>query len=312
MLARLQHWSQTGAITPAQYDTIAPLVRKDRFSVVAELNALLYLGVLSFVAGVGWTIQTYFASLGDVAVLSTLSVLLSVCLYYCFSRALPFSAERVNSPTLVFDYVLYLSCLLFSLELGYVEFRLHLLEHDWDYYILISAILFFMLAYRFDNRFVLSLALSTLAGWFGLRFSRFGFIYTDSLRAYALIYGALVGPAGVVLWSRGLKRHFLETYLHVAANVLFLALFSGVLDRGSNWSYLVWLLAVAAAAIVGGVRFHRFAFVSYGAVYGYIGLSVQLMRGVSNDTVILAYVVISATAMIASMVLLARRLGRQA
>src|SRR5881296_1305420 len=115
ILSRLQQWKDAGIITSAQHDTISALVRKDRFSVFIELNALLYLGVLSFVAGIGWVIQTYFASLGDAAILSGLSLLLCLSFYYCFSRALPFSTAKVESPNLAFDYVLYLACLVFVL-----------------------------------------------------------------------------------------------------------------------------------------------------------------------------------------------------
>src|SRR5712671_4811522 len=104
-LNRLQNWRDSGAITNAQFDTIAAIVRKERFSIFVELNALLYLGVLSFVAGLGWTIQRYFTSLGDAAILGALSALLAGSLYYCFSRAPAWSNERVESPDMAFDYV---------------------------------------------------------------------------------------------------------------------------------------------------------------------------------------------------------------
>ena len=64
ILEYLERWNRTGAISGAQYDALAALVRKDRFSVFVELNTLLYVGVLAFVAGVGWTIQTYSAEPG--------------------------------------------------------------------------------------------------------------------------------------------------------------------------------------------------------------------------------------------------------
>jgi len=61
--------------------------------------------------------------------------------------------------------VLYLGSLIWSVELAYLETRFHLLSGQWDLYLLATAGLFFFLAYRFDNRFVLSLGLSSLAGW---------------------------------------------------------------------------------------------------------------------------------------------------
>src|SRR5260221_9641659 len=99
----------------------------------------------------------------------------------------------------MFDYVLYLGCVVFAIELGYLETRFTLLGDAWDAYVLLSAVVFFIAAYRFDNRFVLSLALSTLAAWFGIKLNRLGIRSSDSLRISALTYGALVAGVGAGL-----------------------------------------------------------------------------------------------------------------
>ena len=240
VLTRLEQWKSTGEISGAQCDVLSALVRNDRFSVFVELNTLLYLGVLSFVAGVGWMVATYSARLGDAAILSSLTLVFCWCLYYCFARALPYSHHRVEHPGLAFDYVLYLGCLVFAIDLGYLDARLHPFQHDWDNSLLLASAVFFALAYRFDNRFVLSLALSSLAGWFGVRVSRFGLVPGGSLRVYALAYGGVVAAAGTSLYFAGIKKHFLEAYLHIAANVLFMALLSGVGSRGRTDSFTCW------------------------------------------------------------------------
>ena len=171
ILARLKLWKEQGAISAEQQAHLASLSRQEPFSLSLELNFLLYAGVLAFVAGLGWTISTWSQQLGDVLVLSTLSILLTACFWYCFTRASAWSAEETPAPTPIFDYVLYLGCLVWCVELAYLENRFHLLSGQWDLYLLATALLFFFLAYRFDNRFVLSLALSSLAGWFGLTIS---------------------------------------------------------------------------------------------------------------------------------------------
>jgi hypothetical protein len=311
ILRDLDRWTSDGVISPAQHDAISAVVRKDRFSVFVELNTLLYLGVLSFVGGVGWTIQTHFARLGDAAILSALTLTFGVCLYYCFSRALPYSNGRVEHSGLAFDYVLYLGCLVFAIELGYVESQLHLLKEAWDNYLLLSAGLFFILAYRFDNRFVLSLALSTLGGWFSLRLSQFPDLGRPSVHTIGLVYGGLVAAAGTGLFKAGVKPHFLEAYLHVAANVMFLALLSAIFDHSTSGLYLVVLLGLGGAAIALGVRFKRFAFVVYGIVYGYVGISARLLREIDTFTGGLAYVAVSATLVIVSLVAIARQFGRE-
>src|SRR5690242_10141858 len=111
-LTRLERWKDSGIITGEQFDAIGRIVRRDRFSIFFELNALLYLGVVSIIAGVGWVIETYFANAGDAAIISSLSLLLFLSFYYCFKRSLPYSPALLESPNLAFDYVLYAGCLL--------------------------------------------------------------------------------------------------------------------------------------------------------------------------------------------------------
>jgi hypothetical protein len=233
------------------------------------------------------------------------------CLYYCFSRSLPYSHQSVESPTLVFDYVLYFGCLVLATELGYIENRFQFLKSDWDYYVLVTSVVFFVFAYRFDNRFVLSLALSTLAGWFGLKVSRFSFSYSESLRFWAHVYAGLTVVMGTMLYRNGIKRHFLETYLHIAANAIFIAEVSALSGRSSEFVYVPLLLAFSVGAILLGIRYRRFAFVVYGTVYGYIGLSIELLRSVSDTTVVLVYIVVTGIAVVVLISTLARQIGRE-
>src|SRR5438128_894308 len=78
---------------------------------------------------------------------------------------------------------------------------------------------------------LLSLGLSTLAAWFGVRFSYLGFFIAGSMREVALAYGAVAAGAGVWTHRLEIKRHFLDSYLQVAANAMLIALTSGAMDR---------------------------------------------------------------------------------
>src|SRR5277367_1859506 len=128
ILARLDQWKERGTISPDQYTLLAGLSRSDPFSLYLELNVLLYAGVLAFVAGLGWTITTWSHQLGDVLILATLSTLFIACFWYCFSRAPAWTPAEAPSPSLILDYVLYLGCLTWSLELTYLENRFHVLS----------------------------------------------------------------------------------------------------------------------------------------------------------------------------------------
>ena len=310
ILARLELWKEQGAISTEQHTHLASLSRGEPFSLWLELNLLLYAGVLAFVAGLGWTISTWSQQLGDVVVLAILSIILTASFWYCFSRATAWSAAETAAPTPIFDYVLYLGSLVWCVELAYLEKRFHLLSGQWDLYLLATALLFFFLAYRFDNRFVLSLALSSLAGWFGLTISHLPSHQDAAYRLYALVYCLVVSTVGTILERLKLKSHFFTTYLNVAANVLFWAILSGVLDSQDYGLWFVGLLIACAASLVWGLRRRQFAFVAYAAVYGYVGVSSMLLRNALDETFILFYFVITAIAMIVMLVQIARRFGR--
>src|SRR5271170_4777014 len=98
ILSRLEQWKQQGTISPEQYAHLAGLARREPFSLFIELNVLLYAGVLAFVAGLGWTVTTWSKQLGDVLVLTGLSVILAACFWYCFSRAAAWSPLETPSP----------------------------------------------------------------------------------------------------------------------------------------------------------------------------------------------------------------------
>lgn len=311
ILRRLEAWRDSGIISADQYQVLSALASGERFSVFLELNALLYLGVLSLAGGIGWTVQTYFTNLGDAAIILSLTAVLGASLYYCFSRAQPYSPAEVESPTMALDYVLYLGCVVLGIEFGYLEARFEILRAAWSYYLLLSAVVYLGLAYRFDNRLVLSLALSTLAGWFGVSLTRWGVASVDSLRMSAMAYGVVVAGIGAALHYAGLKKHFFETYLHLAATVLLASLLSGVFEARGWMLYLLALVALGGGVIAGGIRYRRFAFVAYGIVAIYVGISAKVLEALDDAFVGMLYGIVSGTMVLVLIVYTARRFGRE-
>ena len=309
ILARLEHWMEQGAISVEQHAQLASLSRGEPFSLFLELNVLLYAGVLAFVAGLGWTVTTWSRQLGEIVVLTILSTILAACFWYCFSLAPAWSPAETPAPSPVFDYVLYLGSLVWCVELAYLENRFHVLSGQWDLYLLATAGFFFFLAYRFDNRFVLSLALSSLAGWFGFTIAHWPSHQDAAYRQYALLYCLLVGIGGVLLQRRGLKPHFFGTYLNLVTNVLFWALLSGVFNRQGYGLWFLALLIACSASLAWGLSRRDFAFVAYSAVYGYVGVSSLFLRSFTGETAVYSYFVVTGVAMLVVLILIARRFG---
>ena len=119
-----------------------------------------------------------------------------------------------------------------SATLAFIETRFAIFQ-GWDTHLLVAALVFGALAYRFDNRFVLSLALSTLAGYLGLKIAIFDTLDNDRLRFAAVLYGAFLIGVGLLLNRQRIKAHFLDVYLQLGANAILLAAISGVLETGS-------------------------------------------------------------------------------
>lgn len=312
-LERLDAWRDAGVITTEQHASLTSLSRRDRFSLYVEIHALLYVGVVSMVAGVVWTFRESLAGLGHAAILSIFAALIGVSLYYCFTRAVPYASGEVEQPSIAVEYVLYFGCLMFSGMLAYLEVQMRVCG-GWDTHLLLASTVFGALAYRFDNRFVLSLALSTLAAYLGLTLNVFDTIdavTTHRLRVYAMGYALAVAGLGSALYSQGIKRHFLDVYLHVGANAFLLATLSGVPDAQFGLLYLALLLPLSVALIYLGMRFERFAFVAYGTLYGYAGLSARILDELRTVTVALFYLVVTGSMVVTALVVMARRFARK-
>ncbi len=309
-LERLAEWKAVDTVNQAQHDTLAALVRKERVSVYFELSVLLYLGGLSFVGGLGWTMRSYVANLGDAAILSTLSLIVAGAFYYAFAKVGPYANTEVESPTLALDYILYLGCLVLSSELAFIETRFHIFG-SWHHHLLLVSVVFGVLAYRFDNRFVLSLALSSLAGWLGIRVSGLDVLAADPLRATALVYGAFVAGLGTWLYRLGVKAHYHDVYLHLSALIVLSALASGIGEPGVGLSYFGALQSLCAAAIYLGIQHRKFAFVAYGILYAYGAVSYQFAEFLDDAAGLSFYGIISGILVLVALVSLARRFGRE-
>jgi len=85
-----------------------------------------------------------------------------------------------------------------------------------------------------------------------------------------------------------------------------------VFIRQGYGPWFLALLIACGASVAWGLTRRQFAFVAYAAVYGYVGVSSLFLRGVTDQTAVLFYLVVSGVAMLVALVLIGRRFGRQA
>ena len=89
------------------------------------------------------------------------------------------------------------------------------------------------------------------------------------------------------------------------------ALASGIGEPRLGLIYLGVLLSLCAAAITLGIRYRKFAFVTYGILYGYGAVSFKLLElpGRTRPRSFF-YGIVTGTAVLVALVVLARRFGR--
>lgn len=275
---RLDAAEREGLLAAPQARALRAAESGEPFSIRAEIRALMYVGVLFIAGGAAATVKAYFNAWGPLVIVGGLTAGTLACFAYVLHRGPGWSRERVDAPSAAVDYALFLGCLLLWADIGYVEAKWRLLAGDWQRHLLACAGFFLALAYRYDNRLVLSLGLSSLAAWLGLELQTFGLAFHDAHRAYALLFGLLCAGIGALARREGVKAHFLDVYLNFAAHFLGAALLSGVFTfkLGSYHAYV--LAAACGAGAVYAFRSRRFLYLAYAVLYGYVGATSLILR----------------------------------
>lgn len=308
ILDLLQKMYKDKRLSREQLNSLLDIHWKRLFSVHHELRFFLYAGILLIIAGLGFTIKQYFAQLGDIAIISTLTLCACAAFIYCFIKGNNYFKEEVTSSNLLFDYILFFGCTVYSMDIAYIETQFHVLGDLWNNYLLVSAALFLFLAYRFDNRLVLSLALSTLAAWFGFTLSGHRFSFQEYYRLYAITYSIIVFLGGGFLYLLSIKKHFFDIYLNFAVHFLCIALISGVAEYKIFSLYFPGLLLACAALAFYSVKVRKFIYMLYAVIYCYIGISIVIVNQIHRETFfIFTYFILTSVIVIGLIFMISRK-----
>ena len=298
--------SAKGLLDEAAARRLDELETRAHVPLARELHALLYLGALLILAGVGAVVRDHLNELGPATILAALGAGSAACLVYCFRAGRPFATGRVEAPNVAFDYILYLGVGLAGIFAGYLEWKWHLLGEWWDLYLFFAGLACLGLAYRFDNRLVLSAGLVNLAGWAGVRFSRWD-VPALGMRAAAFALGAALLCLGELSRASRVKSHFEDTYQRFGAHLCLLALIFGV--KGFESPDLWLLLAACGALAIVSTRRRKFEVFASAVVYAYVGAMIALLREMAGDAVL--WTVILTSACVIGVLLWARRRFRE-
>jgi len=219
-------------------------------SVREELRFLLWAGVLLIAAGAGLLVKTNLDRIGPVTVAVVLGVASAACLIWCRRRAPAFTWGEAPATGFVLDYVLLLGALLAAADLAFVEVKFTPLGPSWAYHLLIVAVVYTVLALRFDSKTMFSLALTSFAAWRGVALSRLSVwdlpdenrFFVEALVCALFFIG--IGQAGERF---RLKPHFEPVAVWLGWILMDGALLQRMFDADGNPLYALVLAACGAA-----------------------------------------------------------------
>lgn len=291
-----------GTLTPTQVRVFSRVTRGELVSVHAELRLLAYVGVLLVMAGVGVLVRENLDRIGPLAIAAALSLGALACLLWVARRAPAFTWGEVISPHLALDYVLLLGALLVGADLAYGEAKFAALGDAWPWHLLIVAVLYALLAFRYDSRVLLSLALSTFAAWRGVSAGRLHHALwlggENAVRLNAAVCGVLFLALGALLRRRAWKPHFEPVATHLGWLLLLGAAGSGL---GTSSGSLFALILLGLAAVLGALAYRqrRFSLMAMAILAAYAGVSALALQAFVSDVGIFWWFAVTPLAVVA-------------
>jgi hypothetical protein len=289
-----------GLLLPAHAAAIREDERTRPFSLHYELRTLLYLGITLLVGGLGVLVYQHIDSIGHSVIVGVITLAMCASFAYAARHEPAFTWGEAPRTSIAADYLLLLSCLLFLVLEGYLQVQYGLFSTRYGLVTVLPAMLFFYLAYRFDHRGVLSMAITALAAWVGVSVAPLA-LFTEGFPAERLSVPGLL--LGLVLLTAGLvserfrrKPHFGYTYMLLGSNVALLAAMVRLYDgwvSGTGWPILLVVLLVLGICTVlvwYARRTQSYVFLLLAVSYGYVAftsalvLVVRLASVLESDT----------------------------
>ena len=277
-------------ITENQFKEIKAYRALHIFSLNTELKLFLYLSVLLFTSGIGILIYENIDTIGHIAILSLLLIVIAVCFYYCFKNSRGFQKSETSFEHPVLEYLVLAGNILTCIFIGYLQFQYKPFGEHYGLATLVPTIISFFCAYYFDNKSVLTIGVTGLAAYVGLSVAPQDLLNNNDFYASQnLSYSAVMLGVLLILWTIysnriSLKTHFNLIFLTFALHIISIAAISNL----TNYDTMTWIIF----AVIMASSIYYFYKASYDnksmslyvfmIVYGYIGANMFLFRIFEN------------------------------
>ncbi|MDI9310098.1 MAG: DUF2157 domain-containing protein [Limnohabitans sp.] len=277
---------QLGFITSSQVDEFQQYQSKKIFSLNTELLFLMYLSVILFTSGVGILIYENIDTIGHTVILGLIFIVTVLCFYFSFKKAKGFSKQQVLFESPVYDYLVLTGSMLACIFVGYLQYQYQILGTNYQGVSLISAIICFAVAYYFDQKTVLSMAITSLTAFIGITISPSNFFDIEVFEHPQLIYFGLILSVILLVWvyfseKQQLKKHFSFVYYTFAQHLSGLCIIAGLVED-------YWLLFVFFSIGINyffyqlSYRIKEISLFIFTLLYAYVGVNICIGRLLSH------------------------------
>lgn len=269
-------------ITPEQSDQVQAYRNRNLFSLHTELKLFLYASVLLFTSGIGILIYQNINSIGHIAILAILLLITVFCFYFSFKNAIGFKKQQTQFENPIFDYLILAAVLLSCIFVGYLQFQYTVFGTHYGLATVVPTAIAFFCAYYFDNKSILSIAITGLAAYIGLSVSPQSLLHNDFNENNTLSYSAISLGISLVIWTiyssnNDLKKHFSLVFLTFALHIISIACINNLFDN--YWGFfLVILLGSCYYFYRSSYLIKSVSLFVFTLIYAYISISIILFK----------------------------------
>jgi hypothetical protein len=182
----------------------------------------------------------------------------------------------------VFDYLILAAILLTCIFIGYLQFQYTAFGTHYGLATLIPTAIGFFCAYYFDNKSILSIAITGLAAYIGLSINPQSILSTNFYNEDSLKFSAMGLGVALVLWSIystkiELKKHFTLVFLTFSLHLISLVCISNLFDP--YWEIFAVLLAGSSTYFYKtSYQIKSVSIYVFTVLYVYMGINVLLFK----------------------------------
>jgi hypothetical protein len=274
---------QCQLIDEKQFALLESIRTRRLVSLYYELRLLLYLGIMLFTGGIGYLAYQNMGEMVHLLCMTLMGTAIVIGFYFIQKFAKPYDHQEVKVDLPYFDYLLLLVSLLIISLWVYVQVYFDLVAMLINWSSFISAAIFIYMAYRYDNRALLSMGITAIAAAVGISITPVDWATGDwsavaNLYITSLLLGAALIAAGFVTYLQNIKQHFRFTYINFGLILYFIGCLWGMF--GSEMPYFYALLTLVSAGVLTyySWREKEFLFFLYSNITTYITITYLIFR----------------------------------